>query len=300
MHTLSRPILLCIVFALATVVALGQEDSLEEKHRLVAMRMLGHHFLLSQGDAGSRVLPVVKDGEQYRISFENRLSFNPENMVAVADSIMQMAHINQPYLVEVEDCDSKEIVHSFEAGRPGGENLLPCRGRPFPESCYSLLVSLLDEDETNTLNSQALPVEANSDAPPKVFGKGMLILLAAFLISASFFYLQKRKRLSQNSEKILIGASEFDQRNMAISFKNKTVELSNKESELLQLLHNSANVPVEREVILQKVWGDDGDYVGRTLDVFISKLRKKLEADESVKIVNIRGVGYKLVTGKRS
>jgi DNA-binding response OmpR family regulator len=54
-------------------------------------------------------------------------------------------------------------------------------------------------------------------------------------------------------------------------------------------------MPVERDEILNKVWGDDGDYVGRTLDVFISKLRKKLEADACVKIVNIRGVGYKLV-----
>ena len=56
------------------------------------------------------------------------------------------------------------------------------------------------------------------------------------------------------------------------------------------------NTTVERDVILNMVWGDEGDYVGRTLDVFISKLRKKLEADSSVKIVNIRGVGYKLVT----
>ncbi len=61
------------------------------------------------------------------------------------------------------------------------------------------------------------------------------------------------------------------------------------------MLHASANNALEREVILQQVWGDEGDYVGRTLDVFISKLRKKLEADTSVKIVNIRGVGYKLL-----
>ena len=52
---------------------------------------------------------------------------------------------------------------------------------------------------------------------------------------------------------------------------------------------------LEREVILKTVWGDDGDYIGRTLDVFISKLRKKLEANTNLKIVNIRGVGYKLV-----
>jgi DNA-binding response OmpR family regulator len=61
------------------------------------------------------------------------------------------------------------------------------------------------------------------------------------------------------------------------------------------LLHSSANSTLERECILRAVWGDEGDYVGRTLDVFISKLRKKLDADSSLKIVNVRGVGYKLI-----
>ena len=82
---------------------------------------------------------------------------------------------------------------------------------------------------------------------------------------------------------------------MTLSTGQKTLELSNKETELLTLLHSHANEPMERSVLLEKVWGDEGNYVGRTLDVFISKLRKKLEADPSVKIVNIRGVGYKLI-----
>jgi DNA-binding response OmpR family regulator len=61
------------------------------------------------------------------------------------------------------------------------------------------------------------------------------------------------------------------------------------------LLHGSANSTTERDVILNAVWGEDGDYVGFTLDVFILKLRKKLENDESLRIVNIHGVGYKLI-----
>jgi len=61
------------------------------------------------------------------------------------------------------------------------------------------------------------------------------------------------------------------------------------------LLHASANSITERDVILNAVWGEDGDYAGGTLDVFILKLRKKLETDESLTIVNIRGVRYKLI-----
>lgn len=64
---------------------------------------------------------------------------------------------------------------------------------------------------------------------------------------------------------------------------------------MLGLLYTNINRNVTREDILQIVWGDEGDYLGRTLDVFISKLRKKLETDPNIKIVNIRGVGYRMV-----
>jgi len=56
----------------------------------------------------------------------------------------------------------------------------------------------------------------------------------------------------------------------------------------------SINQPVEREQILKEGWGDKGDYLGRTLAIYISKLRKKLEPDASWKVENIRGVGYRL------
>lgn len=64
---------------------------------------------------------------------------------------------------------------------------------------------------------------------------------------------------------------------------------------MLDLLYTNLNQTVNREHILQVVWGDEGDYLGRTLDVFISKLRKKLGADSNLKIVNIRGIGYRMV-----
>jgi DNA-binding response OmpR family regulator len=94
---------------------------------------------------------------------------------------------------------------------------------------------------------------------------------------------------------IPIGAYLFDKRNAELLIKDQRIELTNKEADLLLLLYTDVNTTVEREVILNMVWGDEGGYVGRTLDVFISKLRKKLEFDAKVKIVNIRGIGYKLV-----
>ena len=119
-----------------------------------------------------------------------------------------------------------------------------------------------------------------------------VIFLIAFI---PFYYFRVKNNENDNPDLIAIGASRFDKKNMALSIADKRIELSHKEADLLSLLHSSANNPIDREVILKQVWGDQGHYVGRTLDVFISKLRKKLEADSTVKIVNIRGVGYKLV-----
>jgi DNA-binding response OmpR family regulator len=104
-----------------------------------------------------------------------------------------------------------------------------------------------------------------------------------------------KSKTSVDQNIISIGQYRFNKRKMELWFEDQRVELTSKECDLLQLLCDSTNNTVERETILKMVWGDDGDYVGRTLDVFISKLRKKLEGDSNIKIANIRGVGYKLV-----
>ena len=117
-----------------------------------------------------------------------------------------------------------------------------------------------------------------------------------------FVYIRKKKRKPLKDDSgpvdpnmISIGNYRFDTLNSELLFENQKTELSAKESDLLLLLYHAVNTTVEREVILKDIWADDGDYIGRTLDVFISKLRKKLEDDTNVKIVNIRGIGYKLV-----
>jgi len=85
-----------------------------------------------------------------------------------------------------------------------------------------------------------------------------------------------------------------DSNGLKLTINDQTIELTSKESTLLALLHQNKNETVKREDLLSHVWGDEGDYVGRTLDVFVSKLRKKIALDPSLKIVNTRGVGYRL------
>ncbi|MBK9628225.1 MAG: winged helix-turn-helix transcriptional regulator [Flavobacteriales bacterium] len=115
------------------------------------------------------------------------------------------------------------------------------------------------------------------------------------MLAFLFFRRKAAPVIPTNGDAVPIGAFHFDKGKMELSINDRKVELTGKEAELLHLLHACANETVAREVMLKEVWGNDSDYVGRTLDVFISKLRKKLEADPSVRIANIRGVGYRLI-----
>ena len=76
--------------------------------------------------------------------------------------------------------------------------------------------------------------------------------------------------------------------------KAKEIALSKKECELLEIFIANANQVVKREELTKRVWEDNGVIVGRSLDTYISKLRKKLQQDKSIKLTNIHGVGYKL------
>ena len=76
------------------------------------------------------------------------------------------------------------------------------------------------------------------------------------------------------------------------------IELSFRESELLRLLCESGTLPVDTKDILLQLWGNDSFYNTRSLHVFITKLRHKLEKDPRIKILNVRGIGYKLVGGR--
>jgi DNA-binding response OmpR family regulator len=92
-----------------------------------------------------------------------------------------------------------------------------------------------------------------------------------------------------------IGSIEFDYTTRRLILENKTEKLSAKEADLLKLLCNYANSLLPREVALKTIWGEDSYYQARSMDVYITKLRKHLQAIPGVEILNIHGSGYKLI-----
>lgn len=92
-----------------------------------------------------------------------------------------------------------------------------------------------------------------------------------------------------------IGSFTYDHRNMVLSHASGERKLTRKEGEVLRLLCVHREQVLPRELVLNMVWGDDTYFLGRSLDVFISRLRKYLKPDPAVRIVNVHGVGFKLV-----
>ncbi len=97
------------------------------------------------------------------------------------------------------------------------------------------------------------------------------------------------------SDKFEIGDYFFDYTSQIISYKGQQQKLSTKEAELLRLLCLKKNDVLTREEALIKIWHDDNYFTGRSMDVFLSKLRKYLKEDSNVEIVNVHGKGYKLL-----
>lgn len=104
-----------------------------------------------------------------------------------------------------------------------------------------------------------------------------------------------RITLQQSAEIITIGVYTFDFPKQLLTYQGKTQQLTHREAHLLFHLVKNKNHVLDRSMILKKLWGDDDFFNGRSMDVFITKLRKKLKQDESIQIINVRGYGYKLV-----
>ena len=93
-----------------------------------------------------------------------------------------------------------------------------------------------------------------------------------------------------------IGKFTFDAQKQMLTIDGNSQKLTTKESELLNLLAANANNILERNYALKTIWVDDNYFNARSMDVYITKLRKLLKPDSDVAIINIHGKGYKLIT----
>ncbi len=108
----------------------------------------------------------------------------------------------------------------------------------------------------------------------------------------------RRVRGKKNKECTVynIGRFVFDTQKQLLTIGNKQTKLTTKENELLALLCSHANEILQRDFALKTIWIDDNYFNARSMDVYITKLRKHLKDDDQIEIINIHGKGYKLIT----
>lgn len=141
----------------------------------------------------------------------------------------------------------------------------------------------MDEDKVQGFKSGA------DDYITKPFGKEELLLRIQAILKRS-----GKISTETDSSDFIVGNYTFDYANYVLKTEGFEKTLTKKEAEILKILSEQRGKVVERELLTNMVWGDDNYFVGRSMDVFISKLRKYLSLDERVKITNIHGVGFRL------
>jgi DNA-binding response OmpR family regulator len=107
--------------------------------------------------------------------------------------------------------------------------------------------------------------------------------------------LLNRTQVQKIADIIKVGRYTFDFPKQILHFKSTEQQLTHREAHLLFHLVQNKNKVLDRSLILNKLWGTDDFFTARSMDVFITKLRKKLKQDDSIQIINVRGFGYKLV-----
>lgn len=250
----------------------------------IALRDVGNQLLLSNGDSTSVVLPILEEGAlKYKLSFEADLAIVPDTLVARVKYSINKANLPRYYRVEVKRCEDGEVAYSYEMRDTKENGIVPCGGRLIKDGCYNIYFRFIDKE--------SVPFQDHL--------RYYLMLFAGLSIGiAGFLKLKNNRTHSRNPDSdnnhISLGSFNFYPEQNKLVKHPETINLSKKECEILALLVERPNQIIKRDELTKAVWEDNGVFVGRSLDTYISKLRKKLQADHSVKLTNVHGVGYKL------
>lgn len=276
-------LILSIAVLMSAVAFINQNDEIPEKHIEVVLREAGHELLLSAKDSTSRVLPVKKlNGHTYQLSFQNEVSFISDTLINIIQRTFSKNGLDSSYIVNLKNCEQKETVLAFEVNGKTGD-LIPCRGRRLSIGCYVIEIDLMKEDRFNPL--------------------WFLLLIIPFAIAGYYMKDKVRKMdesqpITDNNNYIPLGIFKFYADNNVLKNGNNDILLSEKETKALKIFADNINQIVERETLMKEIWEDEGTIViSRNVDVLVSKLRKKLSDDSSLKFVNVHGRGYKFMIG---
>ena len=277
-------ILLSFISVICVAFSMTGGDNFDIARREILLRRIGHELLLQSGDSTSRVLPVKKIAEnEYQIRFENELTFQPDSLVNTTQRLLAKDPLARDYVVNVLNCANASVAYGYAISKNKKDDIVTCLGRRQPIACYMINIKFKPTGITTVKN--------------EYFLGGLLFLGFVGFIFLRFVKL--RKALpdipdSQHTGMFTLGSMSFDTETRKLLVNGKTIDLTRTETRVLRIFALSPNETIERSRLQKEIWEDEGVIVGRSLDMFISKLRKKLELDPNINIVVIRSKGYKL------
>lgn len=272
-----------LLFSCAICMAFSRagNDDFNIARREILLRDIGHELLLKSGDSTSRVLPVEKISEnEYQVRFEKELTFQPDYLVNTTQRLLANDPLASNYVVNVLKGGNTGATYGYAISKNKKDDIVPCRGRVQPTAPYRINFKFKPADAIIAKNGYLL---------------GSLPFLA--FVGFVFFRSIKPQRVPSNGQHSGIctfGSVLFDPQEQQLTINKETIDLTGTETRLLLIFASSPNQAIARSRLQKEIWEDEGIIVGRSLDMFISKLRKKLESDPYCKIAVIRGKGYKL------
>ncbi|WP_293903828.1 winged helix-turn-helix domain-containing protein [Sphingobacterium sp. UBA5670] len=272
-----------LFFITMIFVAFGLSDNsdFDVSRREVLLRKIGDELLLQSGDSKSRVLPIEKITEiEYQIKFENEITFVPDSLLNTVQHLLARDPLTSDYVVNVVNCGNSSVVYGYAISNNKKDDIIACRGRLQPKACYMV-------------NIKFKPTQINTGRISYMLGIFIFLMFLGFIF-LGLDKLRRERPVDQNNNILAFGSVLFNPQQREMIINKNTIDLTGTETRLLHIFALSPNETIERVRLQKEIWEDEGVIVGRSLDMFISKLRKKLEFDPKIKITVIRGRGYKL------
>ncbi len=249
----------------------------------LALRRSADQLLRASGDSTSRIAPVEQLNDHvWLVKLERALNY--DTLPSILQASFNIHGIHKNYDVSVITCSDQSLILGYNYLDVVDNGKVPCSGRSLPAECYNLKITFNDK------------INAAEKIPLKIYFFGFVFALSFFTLGRLWYKSQKIKSsdLISENNKIRFAGLQLDVINQVLISDTTRHSLTYRETKLLQLFVNHPNQILERSIILQKVWEDEGVLVGRSLDMFVSRLRKMLKVDPAVQLVAVHGVGYRM------
>jgi len=287
-RVISIPVVAVILLLFQNGTAIANNESVQFAEKVnLALRRTAHGLLIANGDSLS-LIPSVQQSDNNTFTLRLNQSFDYGKLPQLLSESLDLHHVNRAYDVTIENCTTGELQLGYNFRDLHSKEGVPCLNREQTPGCYNLKLRFSPETQ-----------QANTGSNWWMLPVGSLVAALGYL----FWKKSEKEETSTPLSAITVenpglekqfGNSVLDLKNLVLTCGTEKSKLTYREAKLLNLFADHKNLVLERDFILKSVWEDEGIIVGRSVDVFVSRLRKMLHNDLQVKISAVHGVGYRM------